>query len=150
MSTYDVILKELQPQLVAGIRTMLPNYRMIGSLFEELFAHLGRYGVGGLAVGLHHQEPDTEHDVDVEVAVYLDRSIPQGGRVTIHTLPGGTVVTTLYKGPWTEIGDAYTMLMTWIDAKGYQICGPSRELYLHLGATPDSHMTEIQIPVQRR
>jgi effector-binding domain-containing protein len=40
--------------------------------------------------------------------------------------------------------------MTWIDTKGYQICGPSRELYLHMGSTPDSHMTEIQIPVQRR
>jgi DNA-binding transcriptional MerR regulator len=54
MAGYDVVLKEIAPQPVAGIRSVIPNYAAIGGLFDELYAYLGARGAGGMAVGIDH------------------------------------------------------------------------------------------------
>lgn len=150
MSEYDVVLKELEPQLVAGIRAVIPSYGAIGPLFDELFAYLGRHGAGGLAVGIDHNEEYKERDPDMEAAAYLTGPVPEGGRVRVYTLPGGTVASTIHRGPWEGMSQAYTALMVWLEPSGYTPCGASRELYLHQGESPEDHVTEIQIPVTRR
>jgi DNA-binding transcriptional MerR regulator len=150
MSDYDVVLKEIEPQLVAGIREVIPNYAAIGPLFAELYAYLGQHGTGGLAVGIDHNEEYKERDPEMEAAVYLATPVPEGGRVQVHTLPGGTVASTIHRGSWESLAAAYTALMVWLQTSGYAPCGPSRELYLHQAETPDAHVTEIQIPVIRQ
>lgn len=148
MSSYDVVVKELEPQLVAGIRAVIPSYGSIGPLFDELFAYLGRHGAGGLAVGIDHNEGYMERDPDMEAAAYLQAPVPEGGRVKVYTLPAATVASTIHKGPWEGLTDAYSALMAWIAPSGYEAAGPSRELYLHMAETPDGHVTEVQIPVR--
>jgi DNA-binding transcriptional MerR regulator len=150
MSDYDVVLKEVEPQLVAGIRAVIPNYAAIGSLFDELYASLGRHGAGGLAVGIDHNDEYKERDPEMEAVVYLAAPVPEGGRVRVYTLSGGTVASTIHRGPWEGMTQAYTALMVWLETSGYAPCGPSRELYLHQAEPPDVHVTEIQIPVTRR
>jgi DNA-binding transcriptional MerR regulator len=150
MSTYDVVLKEVEPQLVAGIRAVIPNYGAIGPLFDELYAYLGRHGAGGMAVGFDHNEEYKEHDPEMEAAVYLSAPVPEGGRVKVYTLPGGAVASTIHRGPWEGMSAAYTALMVWLQTSGYAPCGPSRELYLQQGERPEEHVTEIQIPVSRK
>jgi DNA-binding transcriptional MerR regulator len=150
MSDYDVVLKEIEPQLVAGIRAVIPNYAAIGPLFDELYAYLGRHGAGGLAVGIDHNEEYKEHDPEMEAAAYLTTPVPEDGRVRVYTLPGGTVASTIHRGPWEGLSQAYTALMVWLETSGYAPCGPSRELYLHQAETPAAHVTEIQIPVRRQ
>ena len=150
MSSYDVVLKEVAPQLVAGIRAVIPTYGAIGALFDELYAYLGQHGAGGLAVGLDHNEEYMERDPDMEAVAYLQASVPEGGRVKVYTLPGGTVATTINKGPYEQLSQAYAALMTWMEVGGYKSVGPSRELYLHMGETPADHVTEVQIPVERK
>ncbi len=149
MSSYDVVLKEVAPQLVAGIRAVIPHYGAIGSLFDELFAYLGGQGVSGMAVGIDHNTEYMERDPDMEAAVYLEAPVPEGGRVKLRTLPGGLVASTIHKGPYEGMSQAYAALMTWLEPSGYKPVGQSRELYLHMAATPDGHVTEIQIPVAR-
>lgn len=150
MSSYDVVLKELEPQLVAGVRAVIPHYGAIGQLFDELYAHLGQHGSGGMAVGIDHNEEYKERDPDMEAVAYLAEPMPEGGRVRVYTLPGGTVASTIHRGPWEGMSAAYMALMAWLQESGYAPCGPSRELYLHQAPTPDAHVTEIQIPVARR
>jgi effector-binding domain-containing protein len=150
MSDYDVVLKEVEPQLVAGIRSVIPSYGAIGTLFDELYAYLGQHGAGGLAVGIDHNEEYKERDPDMEATAYLAAPVPEGGRVRVHTLPGGTVASTIHRGPWEGMSQAYTALMVWLQTSGYAPSGASRELYLHQGETPNAHVTEVQIPVSRR
>jgi effector-binding domain-containing protein len=102
-----------------------------------------------LAVGIDHNDEYKEQDPEMEAAVYLAALVPEGGRVRVHTLPGGLVATTMHRGPWEGMPAAYTALMVWLKTSGYAPCGPSRELYLHQAETPDAHVTEIQIPVHR-
>jgi DNA-binding transcriptional MerR regulator len=149
MSDYDVVLKEVEPQLVAGIRSVIPTYGAIGALFDELYAYLGQRGMGGLAVGIDHNDEYKERDPDMEATIYLEASVPASGRIRVYTLPGGTVASTIHRGPWQGMSRAYAALAAWMQASGYAPSGPSRELYLHHGATPDAHVTEIQIPVHR-
>ncbi|RRR75653.1 MAG: hypothetical protein EI684_04210 [Candidatus Viridilinea halotolerans] len=150
MSDYDVVLKEIEPQLVAGIREVIPNYAAIGPLFNELYAYLGPHGAGGIAVGIDHNEGYKEVDPDMEAAAYLTAPVPEGGRVRVYTLPGATVAATIHRGTWEGLPAAYTALMDWIKAGGYTPCGASREIYLEQAETPDAHVTEIQIPVCRQ
>jgi DNA-binding transcriptional MerR regulator/predicted transcriptional regulator YdeE len=149
MSDYDVVLKELEPQLVAGIRSVIPSYGAIGALFDELLAYLRTHGTGGLAVGLDHNDEYKERDPDMEAVAYLAAPVPEGGRVKVYTLPAVTVASTIHRGPWEEMSRAYAALMSWLQTSGYTPCGASRELYHHMGATPAEHVTEIQIPVTR-
>jgi effector-binding domain-containing protein len=149
MSDYDVVLKEIEPQLVAGIRSVIPSYGAIGALFDELYAYLGQHGAGGVAVGIDHNEEYKERDPDMEAVAYLAAPVPEGGRVRVYTLPGGTVASTIHRGPWEGLSQAYAALMAWLPTSGYTPSGASRELYLHMGDAPDAHVTEVQIPVTR-
>jgi DNA-binding transcriptional MerR regulator/predicted transcriptional regulator YdeE len=149
MSDYDVVLKDVEPQLVAGIRSVIPHYGAIGPLFDELYAYLGQHGAGGLAVGIDHNTEYKERDPDMEAIAYLTAPVPASDRVRVYTLPGGTVASTIHRGPWEEMSRAYGALMAWLQGSGYTPSGPSRELYLHQAPTPDAHVTEIQIPVSR-
>lgn len=149
MTSYDIVLKEVAPQQVAGIRSVIANYGAIGALFDELYAHLGQYGAGGLAVGIDHNEEYKEHDPDMEAVVYLEAAVPEGGRVKVYALPGGTMASTIHTGPYPQLSEAYAALMAWAESSGYTFVGPSRELYLHMGETPDGNVTEVQFPVAR-
>jgi DNA-binding transcriptional MerR regulator len=149
MSSYDVVLKEVPPQLIAGIRAVIPTYGAIAGLHDELYAYLGQHGAGGLAVGIDHNTEYMERDPDMEAAAYLEAPVPEGGRVKLRTLPGGTVASTIHRGPYEQLSDAYAALMAWAQSAGYQFAGPSRELYLHTSESPADHVTEVQFPVQR-
>jgi DNA-binding transcriptional MerR regulator len=150
MSDYDVVLKQVEPQLVAGIRSVIPSYGAIGALFDELYAYLGQHGAGGMAVGIDHNEEYKERDPEMEATAYLAAPVPEGGRVRVYTLPGVTVASTIHRGPWEGLSQAYTALMVWLQASDYTPSGASRELDLHQGATPDANVTEVQIPVSQR
>lgn len=149
MPSYDIVLKELQPQLVAAIRAVIPTYGAIGGLFDELYGHLGRHGAGGLAVGIDHNEGYMERDPDMEAAVYLQAAVPASDRVAVYELPACTAATTIHQGPYDQLSQAYAALMAWLPANGLQPAGPCRELYLQMGETPDGNVTEVQIPVVR-
>ncbi|NNJ11638.1 hypothetical protein EKD04_014985 [Chloroflexales bacterium ZM16-3] len=140
----------VEPQLVADIRSVIPSYGAIGALFDELYAYLGQHGAGGMAVGIDHNEEYKERDPEMEAAAYLAAPVPEGGRVRVYTLSGVTVASTIHRGPWEGLSQAYTALMVWLQASGYTPSGASRELYLQQGATPDAHVTEVQIPVRQR
>src|ERR1051326_3166931 len=41
ISTYDVLLKRVEPQLVASVRTILPSHSAVGALFSEVYEAIG-------------------------------------------------------------------------------------------------------------
>ena len=59
------------------------------------------------------------------------------------------MATLVYKGPYEGISEPYNALGKWIEANGFQIAGPIREVYLSDPAKTKlaDYITEIQMPV---
>jgi DNA-binding transcriptional MerR regulator/predicted transcriptional regulator YdeE len=162
LSTYDVILKRVEPLLVASVRAILPNHSAVGGLFGEVYAAIGAHV--GEALGPHPEEGgqtlvlwyDTEfkeHEVDGAAAFMLRCRVPESGRMRVHELPATNMAATVHHGSYNTIGAAHEAILTWIEANGYQIVGPDRELNLY-HTTPirlddPAYVTEIQYPVEK-
>ena len=150
---YEVVLKKLPAQNVAAIRKTLPNYGQLNTLFGQLFGPIwGKVKFAGPTVAIYHDPEFKEEDVDVEVAIPIEGTLPDGGPVQSRELPGGLMACAVYQGPYEGIGEAYNAVMAWIEPNGYRVAGPVRENYLRSpGDTndPTQYVTEIQVPVDK-
>jgi effector-binding domain-containing protein len=156
---YDVLLKQVEPQRVAALRRVLPNYQSVGTLYGELFGALGPAGVLStgdmpLTGAVYHDDSYKESDVDAEAVVFLKPSAPAAiPGVNVYELPGATMASLVHHGAYNRFSQAYTALLKWIEANGYRVAGPGRELYLYctqpVRQDDESYVTEIQFPVER-
>jgi len=155
MSKQDVALKEIPAQAVASVRDVIPTYGHFDQLFGEAFAYLGQHRINpaGPPMGIYHDEEFREQDADVEVAIPVSGAVPEGERVKPRQLPAvDEMACLIHQGGYDTIGGSYGQLMGWIEANGYRIIGPPREVYLRgpeSGDDASSYMTEIQIPVEK-
>jgi len=153
---YEVLLKQVQPCLVAGIRDTIAGRDDIGGLFSELQSYLRGRGVaaGPLAscLAVYYDAEYQDRGADVEVAVPVGRGLHGSARVTVHELPGNASVATLvHQGSYERLAAAYGALAAWTQVNGYRAAGPNREAYLQGFVAGDStagYVTELQLPVQ--
>lgn len=157
MTEYDVVIKQIESQLVAGVRDTLSSYPEVGRLFPEVYSHLAHHGVSGpdlVGAAIWHDDEFKTSDIDGEAVVFLKQAIPEGGQVKIHELPGATMASVIHKGAYNTFNQAYEAVLRWIEANGYRIVGPNREVYLYctqpVRQDDDSYVTEIQFPVAKR
>lgn len=162
LSIYDVILKQVEPLLVASVRAILPSHNASGSLFGEVYTALGSHvaqalgpnpGEGGTTLVLWYDTEYKEHDVDGAAAFMLRCRVPESGRMKVHELPAALMASTIHHGAYETIGDAHEAVFTWIEANGYRIVGPDREINLYnlhpVRRDDPSYVTEIQYPVEK-
>ena len=153
MPDYKVVVKKVEPQLVASMRGILPAYGEIGQFYGEIFKYLSKkmiFKPAGPTMFICYDSEYKERDVDVEACVPIKKSIPGSDKIKVYELPGIEAACTIYKGPLEGISEAYGVLMAWIESNGYQITGPDRELYLTFDAKDASkNVTEIQFPVAK-
>lgn len=151
--TKDVVVKEIAPQWIASIRETIPAYNAVGKLYGELFGTMGPSAFGGITVAMWHDPEYKEHDVDAEVGVYLKQPVTAHGRVSVHELPQQTMASIIHNGSFNRLCESYDAVLRWVEANGYRIAGPIRELYLQISqlvrADDESYVTEIQIPVEQ-
>jgi DNA-binding transcriptional MerR regulator len=162
LPTHDVILKQVEPLLVASIRAILPNHSAVGALFGEVYEAIGPHV--GQALGPHPEDGgqtlvlwyDTdfkESQVDGAAAFMLRCRVPESGRMRVHDLPGATMAASVHHGSYSTIGQAHEAVLTWIEANSYRIVGPDRELNLYhtmpIHLDDPSYVTEIQYPVEK-
>ena len=163
----DVVIKKVEPQLVASIRGIVPNYGAQWQLWNELDAYLAKRRANpiGPFLTIYHDTEFKERDVDLEVCEPLSGALPGEGRAQTYELPGiETVACLLHHGTFDNIGDTYNALMKWIETNGYRVAGPNREVYLRAVASPKTdveypkdyltddeanRLTEVQFPVEK-
>jgi effector-binding domain-containing protein len=157
MQDYDVVIKQVEPQLVAGVRDTLASYPEVGRLLTEVYSHLAHHGVNALdlvAAAIWHDDEYKTSDIDGEGVVFLKQSIPESDRVKIYQLPAATMASVIHKGAYNTFNQTYEAIGRWIDANGYMVAGPNREVYLYctqpVRQDDDSYVTEIQFPVAKR
>ncbi len=155
MPMYDVTIKSAPALRVASLRDTVPHYPDIERLFGELCGFLGgaRLQFTGPPLALYHDGEYREQDVDIEVAAPFAGRLPAHPRVRERELPAeACLACTVHQGPYEEIRHAYAALLGWVEANGYRIAGPDREVYLvgpEPGRAPSSYVTELQVPVAR-
>lgn len=162
ISTYDVMLKQVEPQLVASVRAILPDHGAVGTLYSEVYEAIGTHvaealgphpGEGGQTLVIWYDTEFKEHDVDGAAAFFLRCRVPENGRMQVHELPAATVAATIHHGTYETIGDAHEAVLKWIEANGYQIAGPDREINLYnkppIRRDDPTYVTEIQYPVEK-
>ena len=167
MPIYDVVLKKVGPQTVISIRDTLPTFGDQVSLWIELANYLisRKAKAAGPSITIYHDPEYRERDVDLETATPVSAPLPESQRVNGRELPGIDLAATLiHKGGYENIGQTYSALVSWIEANGYRIAGPNREVYLlcadnvyddptvfgeYVTDNPDEFLTEIQFPVEK-
>ena len=161
MSDYEVVLKKIEPMLIAGISEVVPEGEQVTPVYYRIFTELFQYaGEQGIDTDGRQLSVDTSLDsgwkvndaeVTIEAAVRLDRPYPETERVHVHTLPAvETMACTVHHGDYDLLGQAYEALLRWTEANGYEVDGTNRHLYLQTGVTADDNITEVQFPVEKK
>jgi DNA-binding transcriptional MerR regulator len=154
MPDYEVIIKQVQPQLAATMRRVLPSHPDVVGLFEELIGYIAQHNVTpALGITIWHDESYLESGVDAEAAATLKEPVPESDLVKVYELPIANMASTVHNGSYNRLNLAYDALNEWIDSNCYRVVGPGRELY-HFLQEPvrrddESYVTEIQLPVEK-
>jgi effector-binding domain-containing protein len=153
MPVYDVVIKNIEPITIASTRGIIPSYPEQGGLWNTLETYLAAHKIqpAGACFTLYHTD---EPEIDAEVCEPVASVIHANDTIQSYILPGvEAVASTIHHGPFVTIGDAYNALIKWIEENSYQICGPSREIYLRPAQngsqTDPNTLTEIQFPVRK-
>jgi len=170
MPDYEIVIKRVPPCPVAAIRMILPSAGDIGRLFDGLERDLRAHGLAaaGFPFAIWHDSYYSDQDIDIEVAVPLGK-LPEGdlrsasARVRFYETPAVEhMACVVHHGDYGAIDAACRALGAWIEANGYRIAGPNREIYLRFGVDgpgagypqdyltddPAEYVTELQFTVQ--
>jgi DNA-binding transcriptional MerR regulator len=162
----DVVVRPVAPLLAARLRVVVSDLDDTHALFEEAERHAAQHGARASAppLAIFHDPEYRDEDVDLEVAIPLRQAIPETGRIRVGEVPGADQMACLvHTGGYDRLGAAGEALLAWIEARGYQIAGPTREVYLrfnadglevplpaaYLAPSDAAFVTELEVPVTR-
>lgn len=165
---YDIVLRPVEPQLMACMRCIASDLEgAVTTMFDSVEAYVAsaRARAAAAPVLLYHDAEFRGEDADVEVAVPLSAPISPSGAIVIRELEGApTMACVVYEGAYDRLVEALQAVLRWVEASGYAVAGPVREVYLQfcagraaewnlpgafLTAAPADLITEVQIPVVR-
>ena len=156
MSKYDVLIKPVPAMLVAAHRITIPTNDLVpeylGPAYREVYDYIRKQGAKdtGPCFGLWHSPADVYENEDAEAVVPIDRPLPGTDRVKVYELPPTQVAAVVHQGEFEDFTQGHAALLEWIDANGYKIVGPYREIYIqHEKDNLSNSTTEIQFPVEK-
>ena len=163
---YDVVVREIEPQLVATYREIAPDDERIQYMFEELETYVAMFNARAdkPPMSIYHDPEYREENIDAEVVVPLKSVIPGTDKIHVLELPRiGQVACVVHTGDYATIYQAYNALLSWIESNGYRMKGPIREIYLSYSADglgfeiPSTYLvkesnpfvTELQLEIEK-
>jgi len=156
MPNYDVLIKTVPAMLVAVRRVTIPTNNQVpeylGPAFTEAYDYVRKQGAkdNGPCFALWHSPADVYANEDVEAVVPIDRLLPGTERVRVYELPSTQIAAAVHQGDFEDFTQGHAALLEWIDANGYKIVGPYREIYIkHEQTDLLNSTTEIQFPVEK-
>lgn len=163
MPTYEVVLKSVASQKIAGIRRVLENYQSLKQLFGELHRMIDAKMVdtaqqSGLPImpslAIYYDAEYRDREIDVEVAVPFSGRLQLSSHLVVHELPGyETMACAAYQGDCDGLMGVYQATLAWTEENGYRTVGPARDVYwqgLAPDANEDNWITEVQFPIEKK
>lgn len=157
---YDVVVKSAARQPYLSVRRTYPGIEDVVGMLREVSRAAARIPESArdpLIVVAHSDFDDEDLDLEIGFALKQARTkplaLPGGGEMTAGELPPIESLATLVRsGPLHQAHIAFGALGLWMEANGFQIAGPSRELFLQPPfQRPDQEdiVMEIQFPVTK-
>jgi DNA-binding transcriptional MerR regulator len=159
MPAYDVVLKKVTPLQVVQIHGVAPSMEQIGPtlnrLFDQVLGYISQHGATpvGPSITLYYDTEFCERDISVGACMSFEGRLNDGEQAKVVELPAvETMASVIHHGSFSTIQQAYGAILQWIEANGYHISGPNRELNLEYerGGDEAKFVTEIQFPVEKR
>jgi DNA-binding transcriptional MerR regulator len=161
MPAYDVVLKSVAPLQVAQARGIAPKMEQpelgmtLGRLFGEVMGSLSQQGatVVGPGITLYYDTEFRDRDISVGACLAFEGELRDSEQVKVAELPAvETMASVIHHGSFSTMHQAYNAVLKWIEANGYHISGPNRELNLEFepGGDESKFVTEIQFPVEKQ
>lgn len=154
---YNVVLKTLPERQVASVRKIIPRYEQEGILWNILFQETSHLKLvlaePGYMSAIFHDKEYKESDVEVEVQATVKGNYPNTENVLFKIEPEVTVASIIFKGSYEQFNDVYASLATWVEANGYEYCGPMFNIYHvspHDTKNPEEFVTEVCCPIQKK
>ena len=166
--SYDVILRDVAPELVATYREVVPDDDRIQYMFNEVETYVALHEQARAdkpPFTIYHDAEYREKDIDAEVAIPLKFPIPGTDVIHVYEWPGtSSAACVVHSGSYATLYQAYNALLGWIEANDYRMAGPIREVYLRYGADglgfdlpptylaqdSNEYVTELQLSVEKR
>jgi DNA-binding transcriptional MerR regulator len=159
LADFDVVIKSAEPQAFLSVRQTYSELdgavMMLGNVVRAVSARVPN-GARDSPVVVAHSDFDDEA-LDLEIGFSLKRDVTKRivlpGNITMEMteLPAvETLATVVRRGPKYEAHLAFGALGIWMEANGFQIAGPSREIFLQLPTDPsggEDAVVEVQFPV---
>lgn len=156
MPNYDVLIKTVPAMIVASCRMIIPTNdqvpKYLGAGFDDVYGYVRMHGAKdtGACFSLWYSPSTVYENEDVEAIVPIDHAIKESSRVKIYELPATQVAAVVHQGNFEDFTQGHAALLEWIDANGYKIVGPYREIYIkHDKRNLDNTTTEIQFAVEK-
>jgi len=158
---YDVVVKSAPRRPYLSMRRTYPRIDEVVAVLRDISQVAAARipeSVRDALIVVAHSDFDDE-DLDLEIGFGLRQetakplTLPGRIEMTVHELPAVECLATLVRsGPLHQSHLAFGALGIWMEANGFQIAGPSRELFLQPPfQRPDLEdvVMEIQFPVTR-
>lgn len=157
----DVVIRAEPEHRYLALRTRQPSFAaavaMVLEMHREIPPQVGR-GVLGTFVGVAHSAEFEPDDLDVELGFTLESEPKQvpvigGQRLEIRTLPAHAKVATCVRvGSPVNAHLATAKIARYLDATGFKLAGPSREIFLEppREGKIDNAVVEMAFPVEPR
>lgn len=156
MTTDTPTIKSLPEVRVLSLRSVLPNYRAQGGLWEKIFTFAKAHDVTatGPTFAINYTQDGRQMDVEVEVClpVASDAHIPEETSFSVRIVPAvARAAVMVYVGPCEGYFSAYQTFFGWIGSEKLTPAGPSREVYVKRPTGDEEEdkesVTEIQLPI---
>jgi DNA-binding transcriptional MerR regulator/effector-binding domain-containing protein len=144
---YEVLVRAVEPIRVAAATTYVGSETDLPVLLEVVEQYLAhhRIAAAGSPIVLYHACDEAE--VELELAIPVDRILPASTGVCVELLPEVEQAACLvFAGTDQEVGAGYAALAHWMEAGGYEIARPSREVYLQGGLVQASSPRHSEQP----
>jgi DNA-binding transcriptional MerR regulator len=157
----DVVVRAEPVRRLLSLRTTLRDFasgvRLVGELAAEVPRAVRGGALGSLVVIAHAPEFEPE-GIDAEVGFYLESAtrdavtLSDGRKLTVRELPAVAHLATCVRiGPPQEAHATTARIGRFVEANGYRISGPNREVFLQRpsAGAMEKAVVEMQFPVER-
>jgi DNA-binding transcriptional MerR regulator len=156
MPVHEVLLKQVEPLLVATTRQRFFINDDLAPGYERIFSYLERQRIEHYqpVLLLWYSRFEVHDDgvyADLELAVPVRAAPASTEQISVRTLPGGLVASTVHSGQDLSPGRAYAALYRWLTENHYRLIGPPRLLHFQAPALAvfSQAISEIQFPVEK-
>ncbi len=153
MTTSKIELVEQPVQQVLSIRRRttvkeLPD--LIGVSYMKILEYLKELKEEPVGVPFVAYYNLYMEDLDVEMGFPVAKKLPEKDDIKAEEIPGGRVVSTMYKGPYAGMEQPYKDMAQWIAEKRYEPTGVAYEYYYNSPEdVPEKDLlTKIAMPLK--